>query len=188
MGLIMNLRSLVDQTTKAYTEKYAEQAVKIYKSSKGKQQIELELIQLSYKFLEDCMIVVLDYINDEYGIKTKRLTEKELEKLFYTKDGKSLDDRISEYVKQDQVTFTYSIYRLFRTEAVVTTNNILFHKLKSHFDYIMIENVYCCELCMDLNPRFSGWTPIEEIDENDLPPYHPECKCVFKFAKKEDIQ
>mgnify|MGYP003289245488 CR=1 FL=1 len=45
------------------------------------------------------MIVVLDYIDDEYGIKTQRLTEKELTKLFYTKDGKSLDDRISEYVK-----------------------------------------------------------------------------------------
>ena len=162
--------------------------MKLYKSIKDKEELQKALIDLAFDFLADCMAVILGYIRSEYHVETEVLSEEELEQMFYSKDGKTMQERIKEYVTKEQVEFTYCIYRFLRTEAVVTTNKILFTKLKEHFDYVMIENVYCCEFCMDENPKFSGWTKVEEVDMNDLPPYHSDCRCVPRFARKEDIK
>lgn len=160
----------------------------MFKSIKDEDELYEALIDLAFNFLEECMKVVLSYMRETYNIETDLLEEEELEKLFYSKDGKTMQERIKEYITKEQLEFTYCIYRFLRTEAVVTTNKILFTKLKDHFDFVMVENAYCCELCMDTVVQLSSWTPIEKVDPWDLPPYHPDCCCVLKFASKEDIK
>lgn len=162
--------------------------MKLYKSIKDKEKLQKALIDLTFDFLADCMAVILSYIRSEYHIETEVLSEEELEQMFYSKDGKTMQERIKEYITTEQVEFTYCIYRFLRTEGVVTTNKILFTKLKEYFDYVMVENVYCCEFCMDESHKLSGWTKIEEVRLNDLPPYHSDCRCTVKFARKEDIK
>lgn len=160
----------------------------MFKSIKDEDELYEALIDLAFNFLEECMKTVLSYMRETYNIETDLFEEKELEKLFYSKDGKTMQERIKEYVTKEQVEFTYCVYRFLRTEALVSTNKILFAKLSKHFDYVMIENAYCCEYCMDENPKFSGWVKMEEVDLDDLPPYHPDCCCVPRFANKEDIK
>lgn len=133
------------------------------------------------------MTAVLHYLRENYNVETDPLEEEELEQLFYSKDGKTMQERIKEYITKEQVEFTYCVYRFLRTEAIVSTNKIMFTKLSKHFEYVMIENAYCCELCMDMNPKFSGWTKVEELGLADLPPYHPDCCCIPRFANLEDI-
>ena len=121
-------------------------------------------------------------------LKQIYLKKKNLKNCSILKMEKPCKSVLKNISQKEQVEFIYCIYRFLRTEAVVMANKILFTKLKEHFDFVMVENAYCCELCMDTVVQLSSWTPIEEVDPQDLPPYHPDCCCVLKFANKEDIK
>ena len=128
------------------------------------------------------MSAVLEYIKHEYGVIGDSLSKEEILKLFYSKDGLSVEDRLMSYTDKELKVFAYSIHRFLSTESIVSANKIMFLKLRKQFEYAKIENLYCCEHCMDTVTKFNNWTPTSEIDLDDLPPYHPECVCVIKFS------
>ena len=68
---------------------------------KDKDKLYEALIDLVFNFLEECMSAVLSYIHETYNIETDLLEEEELEKLFYSKDGKTMQERIEEYITKE---------------------------------------------------------------------------------------
>ena len=181
---IMTLKALVSEISEKYVDKFSEQAVKLYKtySTEEADEFNKELVNLAYDFIEVVMSSVLEFIRLEYGVIGEPLSRKEILKLFYSKDGLSVEDRLASYTTKDLRVFIYDIHRFFTTESIVSANKIFFLKLKKQFEYAKIENLYCCEHCMDTVVKFNDWTPTDEINIEDLPPYHPECVCMLVFS------
>ena len=169
---------------------FAEKADKLYK--KGHQEganveeFKEELTELFFEYAALVMAQVLAYLRDEYDVNVSPLSEEGLISMFYSKDGKTIFDRIDEYVKTDnRVTYTYYVYRFLRTEVVVLTNSILFQKLKKLYKYVRVKVCNCCGGCDDLVGILASWTSCENVSIYDLPPFHPECHCTVEFSNEK---
>lgn len=186
----MDLETIITTFIDKQTPVFAEKAVKLYK--KGHQEgadveeFKEELTELFFEYAALVMAQVLAYLRDEYDINVSPLSEEELISMFYSKDGKTIFDRIDEYVKTDnRVTYTYYVYRFLRTEVVVLTNSILFQKLKKLYKYVRVKVCNCCGGCDDLVGILASWTSCENVSIYDLPPFHPECHCTVEFSNEK---
>lgn len=186
----MDLETIITTFIDKQTPVFAEKAVKLYK--KGHQEgadveeFKEELTELFFEYAALVMAQVLAYLRDEYDINVSPLSEEELISMFYSKDGKTIFDRIDEYVKtDDRVTYTYYVYRFLRTEVVVLTNSILFQKLKKLYKYVRVKVCNCCGGCDDLVGILASWTSCENVSIYDLPPFHPECHCIVEFSNEK---
>lgn len=187
----MDLETIITTFIDKQTPVFAEKAVKLYK--KGHQEgadveeFKEELTELFFEYAALVMAQVLAYLRDEYDVNVSPLNEEELTSMFYSKDGKTIFDRIDEYVKTNNlITFTYYIYRFLRTETVVISNMILFHKLKNVFRYVRVKTNNCCEYCEDEELGIlATWTSCENVSVYDLPPWHPECRCMLEFSNEK---
>lgn len=186
----MDLETIIITFIDKQTPVFAEKAVKLYK--KGHQEganveeFKEELTELFFEYAALVMAQVLAYLRDEYDVNVSPLSEEELISMFYSKDGKTIFDRIDEYVKTDnRVTYTYYVYRFLRTEVVVLTNSILFQKLKKLFKYVRVKVCNCCGGCDDLVGILASWTSCENVSIYDLPPFHPECHCTVEFSNEK---
>ena len=95
----MTLKQLIDRIDKI-VDKYIEKIVIYEKKIKDDDKLLKKIIELLYDFLEELMGLVFDYIYDKYQISVRRLTEEEIESLFYSKDGKTFRQRIKEYIRK----------------------------------------------------------------------------------------
>lgn len=186
----MDLETIIITFIDKQTPVFAEKAVKLYK--KGHQEganveeFKEELTELFFEYAALVMAQVLAYLRDEYDVNVSPLSEEELISMFYSKDGKTIYDRIDEYVKTDnRVTYTYYVYRFLRTEVVVLTNSILFQKLKKLYKYVRVKVCNCCGGCDDLVGILASWTSCENVSIYDLPPFHPECHCTVEFSNEK---
>ena len=186
----MDLETIITTFIDKQTPVFAEKAVKLYK--KGHQEgadveeFKEELTELFFEYAALVMAQVLAYLRDEYDVNVSPLSEEELISMFYSKDGKTIFDRIDEYVKTDnRVTYTYYVYRFLRTEVVVLTNSILFQKLKKLYKYVRVKVCNCCGGCDDLVGILASWTSCENVSIYDLPPFHPECHCTVEFSNEK---
>lgn len=186
----MDLETIITTFIDKQTPVFAEKAVKLYK--KGHQEgadvgeFKEELTELFFEYAALVMAQVLAYLRDEYDVNVSPLSEEELISMFYSKDGKTIFDRIDEYVKtDDRVTYTYYVYRFLRTEVVVLTNSILFQKLKKLFKYVRVNLCNCCGGCGEVIGVLASWTLCENVSIYDLPPFHPECHCTVEFSNEK---
>lgn len=185
----MTLKQLIDRASNEIVDKYAEKMLVYEKEIEDDDELLEKFIELAYDFLEELMSLVFEYLYDKYYISPKKLTEEEIEDLFYTKDGKTFRQRIRGYIKDrnnNKNKFIYNIHRFLSTESIHSINKILFLKLKEEFLYCQVNDLYCCEKCMDKCSSLENWTLCEEVDLRDLPPYHPECKCVVIFSNNKE--
>lgn len=180
----MTLKEVINEMSRTQADKYAERAVKLYDEIKDENELHEELIDLSYSFMEKILALTLEFIEDEYSISDANLAEKDLSKMFFSEDGKTMEDRIKEYITKDKVQFIYNICRFYTTEAQFAFNKFSFLILKDYFRSVKVDNLYCCDHCLDIIIQLSDWTPVEEVDLRDLPPYHPECVCVLLFSDR----
>ena len=186
----MDLETLITTFIDKQTPEFAEEAVKLYKKCHQEgadvEEFKEELAKLFFDYAALVMAQVLAYLRDEYDINVEPLSEEELIAMFYSKDGKTIFDRIEEYVKVDNIiTFTYYVYRFLRTETVVLVNSILFQKLKKLFKYVRVKVCNCCGGCDDLTGILASWTLCENVSIYDLPPFHPECHCTLEFTDEK---
>ena len=186
----MDLETLITTFIDKQTPEFAEKAVKLYKKCHQEgadiEEFKEELTKLFFDYAALVMAQVLAYLRDEYDVDVQPLSEEELISMFYSKDGKTIFDRIEEYVKTDNlITFTYYVYRFLRTEVVVLTNSILFQKLKKLFKYVRVKICNCCGGCDDLAGILTSWTLCENVSIYDLPPFHPECHCTLEFTNEK---
>lgn len=141
-------------------------------------------MDLTYEFIEQVVATVLSYIYDTYHIEAKPLDKEELEKLFYSKDGKTMEQRIDEYVSLDKVAFIHHICMFYSTESVTAMNKVMFLKLKSYFKFFRIIATGACAGCCSSASLWTDWSPIDGMDIADLPPYHPDCGCAIQFSER----
>ena len=186
----MDLETLITTFIDKQTPEFAEEAVKLYKKCHQEgadvEEFKEELAKLFFDYAALVMAQVLAYLRDEYDVNVEPLSEEELIAMFYSKDGKTIFDRIEEYVKADNIiTFTYYVYRFLRTETVVLVNSILFQKLKKLFKYVRVKVCNCCGGCDDLTGILTSWTLCENVSIYDLPPFHPECHCTVEFSNEK---
>ena len=186
----MDLETLITTFIDKQTPEFAEEAVKLYKKCHQEgadvEEFKEELAKLFFDYAALVMAQVLAYLRDEYDVNVEPLSEEELIAMFYSKDGKTIFDRIEEYVKADNIiTFTYYVYRFLRTETVVLVNSILFQKLKKLFKYVRVKVCNCCGGCDDLTGILASWTLCENVSIYDLPPFHPECHCTLEFTDEK---
>lgn len=187
----MDLETLITTFIDKQTPEFAEEAVKLYKKCHQEgadvEEFKEELAKLFFDYATLVMAQVLAYLRDEYDVNVEPLSEEELIAMFYSKDGKTVFDRIDEYIKiNNLITFTYYIYRFLRTETVVLSNMILFNKLKNVFRYVRVKTNNCCEYCEDEELGIlATWTSCENVSIYDLPPWHPECRCTLEFSNEK---
>ena len=152
---------------------------------------------LIYNSLEETYGITIKAAKEIYGIKFKETIDEEtLEDLTYSKDGKSLEERIKEHyeeaVKKDNPTlyFYNRIVLIMDTETSYATNHVIHGKVKKYATHVeILEQPECmdepgseCEYWV-----LKGKMPIEELEE--LPPYHPDCDCqVIYYIDKEKIK
>lgn len=184
----MTLKQLIDIISYEIVDRYVERAIIYEREIEDSEELSKKLVELIYDFLEELMRLVIEYLQKKYQISPSKLTEEQIESLFYTKDGKTFKERIKEYVKvrDNKPKFLYNIHRFLSTESIGATNKILFFKAKDHFMYCKVNDLYCCELCKEIILPLENWTPVEDIDIRDLPPYHPECQCIIIFSNNKD--
>lgn len=183
----MTLKQLIDATSKI-VDKYVEKALIYAKEIEDPEELLKKLVELIYDFLEELMKLVGEYLQAEYQISPSKLTEKQIESLFYTKDGKTFEQRLQQYISErdNKHKFLYDIHRFLSTESVGITNKILFFKAKEQFRYCKINDLYCCNYCTDIVSWLENWTLTEDVSETNLPPYHPQCRCVLIFSNSKD--
>ena len=128
-----------------------------------------------------------------YGIKfNETIDQKTLKELTYSKDGKTLEERMhkhyNEAIKRDNPTlyFYNRTVLVMDTETLHASNHVIHGKLKKYATHVEIFGSPECEgedggLCEYYVSK--GKMPIEELDE--LPPYHPDCECEVIYYINE---
>lgn len=149
-----------------------------------------------YDSLTETYTITAESAKKIYQIKFNETIDKDtLEKLTYSKDGKTLKERILNHyenaVKRENPTnyFYNRLVLIMDTETLYASNHVIHGKLKKYATHVEIigspecsdENEGLCEYYIS-----KGKMPIEELDE--LPPYHPDCECeVIYYIDKEKI-
>lgn len=130
-----------------------------------------------------------------YGIEfNERLDRDTLEKLTYSQDGKTLEERMKIHfetaIKRDNPALYYynRTVLVMDTETLYASNHVIHGKLKKYATEVEVvgspecsdEDEGLCEYYVS-----KGKMPIEELDE--LPPYHPDCECeVIYYIKNKE--
>ena len=160
--------------------------------------------KIFYKGLEDLIFesltetysITITAVKLIYGIQFKdKINRNTLEKLTYSEDGKTLEERMKIHwdnaIKRDNsaLYFYNRTVLVMDTETLYASNHIIHGKLKKYATYVEVigspecndEDGGMCEYYVS-----KGKMPIEELDE--LPPYHPDCECeVIYYIDEEKI-
>ena len=157
-----------------------------------------------YKGLEDLIFnsltetysITAAAIKSIYRIQFKETIDRDtLKELTYSKDGKTLEERMKNHwdnaINRDNpaLYFYNRTVLVMDTETLYASNHVIHGKLKKYATYIEVvgspecdnEDGGMCEYYVS-----KGKMPIEELDE--LPPYHPDCECeVIYYIDEEKI-
>ena len=180
----MTLDELVKEIMQDKADQYSAFAIRLYNRIKDKEELREELVDLTYEFIEQVVAMVLSYIYDTYHIEVKPLDKEELKKLFYSKDGKTMEQRIDEYVSLDKMAFIHHICMFYSTESATAMNKVMFLKLKSYFKFFRVISTGACAGCCSSASAWTDWNPTDQVEIADLPPYHPDCGCAIQFSER----
>ena len=152
---------------------------------------------LIYASLEETYRITAKSAKSIYDITfNETIDEETLKSLTYSKDGKTLEERIhnhyDEAIKRENpsIYFYNRMVLIMDTETAYATNHIIHGKVKKYANYVeILEQPECmnepsseCEYWV-----VKGKMSIEELEE--LPPYHPDCDCqVIYYIDKEKIK
>ena len=150
--------------------------------------LDNEVISLDYIYeiildmLSEVYALTAAAIKNIYNIDNKPLDEEDIEKLIYSKDGKSMLERLQEHFTEAKKKDNFKEYFFNRivlitdTESLTVSNAIIHGKMKKNAKYV--EVISGSEYCAEGDCEYwqsKGKIPIEELTE--LPPYHPDCEC-----------
>ena len=154
------------------------------------------LEQLIFASLEETYSITAAAVKSIYGIQFKdKIDQDTLKELTYSKDGKTLEERLKEHwdnaIKRDNpaLYFYNRVVLIMDTETLYASNHVIHGKLKRYATHVEIAGSPECDsedggMCEYYISK--GKIPIEELDE--LPPYHPDCECeVIYYIDEEKI-
>lgn len=160
----------------------------------------------SEKDIEESKKAVLDRIynclSQSYEIESKWLdrvygplgyvkpSKRDIDRLLYSADGKSLEDRINEHFEdfseelhetreQDRdrkVHLLNKLHKIVFTENVHMVNHLMYYNFKEKAKAVIVVGGIGCETC-DCEAKW-GVYPIDQFSETyDIPPFHSHCGC-----------
>ena len=155
------------------------------------EEIQNNIIDLIYSYIEEIYTITLKAIKIIYKKVNKNIDTSNLHP--YNKDGKTLEDRIPEWINnfivglnQESSNIKNSsinvIERILKSEGQTAKNQILKEKVGTLAEFAVIES-NSDDGCGD----YDGEYPIMEIPE-DGPPFHPNCQCniYYDYTNQED--
>ena len=154
------------------------------------------LENLIFGSLTETYSITAAAVKSIYGIQFRDKIDRDtLEDLTYSKDGKTLEERMKIHwdnaIDRDNPTlyFYNRTVLVMDTETLYASNHVIHGKLKKYATHVEVigspecdnEDGGMCEYYVS-----KGKMPIEELDE--LPPYHPDCECeVIYYIDEEKI-
>lgn len=154
------------------------------------------LEDLIFNSLTETYSITTVAVKSIYGIQFKDKIDRDtLENLTYSKDGKTLEERMKIHwdnaIDRDNPTlyFYNRTVLVMDTETLYASNHVIHGKLKKYATHVEVLGSPECEsedggMCEYYVSK--GKMPIEELDE--LPPYHPDCECeVIYYIDEEKI-
>lgn len=192
------INDFLEDNNQELEEKIMTTILKYQKTKKvNKKDIE-EMQNFIYKILTEVYKITSSELKNIY----KTLPEfdvKDILKLTFKKDGKSLDKRIEEYLNEIPEKYKYNIDI---TKDSIKAVMLTFTYLKTKLDRVIITESYNMETqvkkikkpvtasvliieagCGDLCT--GGEFPADE--DVDLPPFHPYCQCISYFDETDDL-
>lgn len=154
----------------------------------------VDLENLIFESLEKTYSITIKWIKTIYGIDFKEVIDKEtLEDLTYSKDGKSLEERIKKHYdgavgRANVKDYLYNrIVLIMDTETLYASNHIIHSKLKKYATHIEVIGIAECADNSGLCETYinKGKILIGELEE--LPPYHPDCQCEVIYYTEEKV-
>lgn len=154
-----------------------------------------------YDSLAKTYSITISAVKKIYNIKfDEPIDEETLKELTYSKDGKTLEERLKIHydkaiIRDNPALYFYNrIVLIMDTETLYASNHVIHGKVKKYATHAEIigspdcyeENGGMCEYWIS-----KGKMPIEELEE--LPPYHPDCECEViyyiddKIIKEEKV-
>ena len=151
---------------------------------------------LIFNSLTETYAITAAAVKSIYGIQFKDKIDRDtLEKLTYSEDGKTLEERMkihwNEAIKRNNpaLYFYNRTVLVMDTETLYASNHIIHGKLKkyaTHVEFINTNEDFCLEHEQCEYWGSKGKISIEELSE--LPPYHPDCECeVIYYIDEEKI-
>lgn len=170
-----------------------------YQRTKTISKEDIEIIKKwIYKILEEVYKLTSSELRKIYR-EIKELDIKDILDLTFKSDGKTLDERIEEYL--EELAERYDVH-YNKTNDAFEAASLTFIYLKSKFDRIILTESYHMESSVKKikKPVRASMLIIEagcgdlcqggeySADENvDLPPFHPNCQCIWYFDETDDL-
>ena len=160
-----------------------------------KEKFLSEIKDIFFSMLENVYTISIEWVEKEYNIKfNERIDYETLEKLTYSDDGKTIDERLEDHYKntvsrkRNYIDYFYNrIVTIFDNEALYASNHVIhgkLHRKATHVEVLNFNDDICwdheeCEVWLK-----RGKIPIEELSE--IPPYHPVCECYVIYYIEEE--
>ena len=142
---------------------------------------ETKVLNLIYDFLEELLTKDLQVIKKIYKtFDDDKILD--LDNLLYHKDGKTLEERVhhwfTTYSEEQLTELFFHLCLILDTESMQLITSTIREKTK--VEYVEISSGEC-DICG------GEIEEIENVEDVDLPPYHPHCGCHACFYEEYDL-
>jgi hypothetical protein len=174
------MKELIEQVEKYLLkqENTIAKAVLRYFKTEGKDE---ELLDEYYDSFEKVLAMCIKYITTEYEIEVPG--DIAVFSVTYD-DMETFESRVREWLNcGDRNLALYHCLLILDNECYTIVNRIAYNLFKDIPDMYgeILHAEDCCGYCAD---TFDGPpVPVSEIKE--IPPYHPSCRCVYTYFRKE---
>jgi hypothetical protein len=189
------MRSDIAKAKDGYLEvvyKYIKQYFSSPKTMWSWETFAPSLETIIYESLEKTYSITTEAAEKIYNIIFKEKIDAEtLEKLTYSEDGKTLNDRLKVHfdaaIQHDNPKdYMYNrVVLIMDTETLYASNHVIHGKLKRRSKYAEVIGMAECFEHEECDYYTSlGKIPIEQLDK--IPPYHPDCRCEVIYYLDEE--
>ena len=190
------------------SNEYAEKVIsKIYTSIRlaDWDTAEEDILNIYWEGYEKNYVLTKKWLMDNYAVEASlEPFISDFKTLSYHRDGIDIEERMKRKLQDYQdnslnpnikIKVAYEIQRQTNTEYRYFSYNLMKQTLIENFPssqiYITIDNLNgyddCSEtvICEEYHDKFQNGLCIMEIQDTDLPPYHPDCECFPIFEVRE---
>ena len=193
------------------SNEYAEKVIsKIYTSIRlaDWDAAEEDILNIYWEGYEKNYALTKKWLMDNYAVEASlEPFISDFKTLSYHRDGIDIEERMKRKLQDYQdnslspnikIKVAYEIQRQTNTEYKYFFYNLTKQTLVENFPssqiYITIDNLNgyddCSEsiICEEYHDKFQNGLCITNIQDTDLPPYHPDCECfpIFEIRKIEN--
>lgn len=190
----VDIRKLSEKNWQIALEYLNNILAKLFSVINNKMPYNEELLQYILDLIYKCLEKIYSNTASRLDILYKDLKPFEITNLFdltYQKDGKTIEERVEEYLQEifqiknpidAKQLISFKFYRLMRTEVSHLETMIKKNKISISANIMVIEGSCNCNGICD---QYIG---VYAIDENiDYPPYHPNCTCINYYDQTDNI-